>query len=79
MDISARGRSASTRRRTPVAKLKVANGSGGNGAAPAGELDSKKLLRALQSARDGDFTVRLPTDQIGLAGKIADAFNELVS
>ena len=29
--------------------------------------------------RDGDFTVRLPGDQLGIAGKIADAFNEIVS
>ena len=43
------------------------------------DLDLKKLLRALQSVRDGDFTVRLATDQTGLAGKIADTFNELVS
>src|SRR3954463_10345297 len=81
MDVSVRGRSASTRRRTPAAKLKVpaANGNGGNGPSATGELDTKKLLRALQSARDGDFSVRLPPDQIGLAGKIADAFNDLVS
>jgi len=28
--------------------------------------------------RVGDFSVRLPRDQIGLAGKIADTFNEIV-
>jgi len=28
--------------------------------------------------RDGDFSVRLPSDQTGLAGKIADTFNEIV-
>ena len=33
------------------------------------ELDLKKLLRALQAVRDGDFTVRLPGDQVGIAGK----------
>ena len=43
------------------------------------ELDLKKLLRALQAVRDGDFTVRLPSDQIGLAGKVADTFNEIVA
>ena len=43
------------------------------------ELDLKKLLRALQSVRDGDFRVRLAPDQTGLGGKIADAFNEMVS
>src|ERR1700750_692066 len=42
-------------------------------------LDLKKLLRALQSVRDGDFSVRLASDQTGLAGKVADTFNEIVS
>ena len=57
MDISARGR-ASPRRRTPAAaKLKVANGSGGNAPVTPPELDQKKLLRALQAVRDGDSFV----------------------
>ena len=29
--------------------------------------------------RNGDFSVRLPGDQLGISGKIADAFNEIVS
>jgi HAMP domain-containing protein/CheY-like chemotaxis protein len=37
------------------------------------------LLRALQAARDGDFSVRLPGDWTGLDGKIADTFNEIVA
>src|SRR5512144_2023541 len=80
MEITARGRTATTRRRTPAdAKSKVANGNGGNSHTVAPDLDLKKLLRALQAVRDGDFSVRLATDQTGLGGKIADAFNELVS
>ncbi|MEJ0084178.1 MAG: HAMP domain-containing protein [Pseudomonadota bacterium] len=82
MDISARGRS-SPRRRTPavskIPKIKVTNGNGGNGHAVAAEFDLKKLLRAVQAVREGDFSVRLATDQTGLGGKIADAFNEMVS
>src|SRR5262249_9797674 len=27
----------------------------------------------------GDFSVRLPSDRIGIAGKIADTFNEIVA
>ena len=48
---------------------------------PAAEstLDLSKLLRALQTVRDGDFSVRLASDQTGLAGKVADTFNEIVS
>ena len=29
--------------------------------------------------RTGDFSVRLPRDQVGIAGKIADTFNEIVA
>ena len=45
----------------------------------AGELDSKSLLAALQAVQNGNFSVRLPGDQVGLAGKIADTFNEIVA
>ena len=42
-------------------------------------FDPQSLLDALQSVRVGDFSVRLPRDQGGLAGKMADAFNEIVA
>ena len=38
-----------------------------------------QLLYALRAYKDGDFSVRLPSDWIGVAGKIADEFNEIVS
>ncbi len=47
-----------------------------------GELASADLsliLASLQTMRDGDFSVRLPGAWTGLAGKIADTFNEIVS
>ncbi|HEY6433598.1 MAG TPA: HAMP domain-containing protein, partial [Acetobacteraceae bacterium] len=37
------------------------------------------MLEALQAVRVGDFSVRLPGQQTGLAGKIADVFNEIVA
>jgi HAMP domain-containing protein/CheY-like chemotaxis protein/signal transduction histidine kinase len=37
------------------------------------------LLHALQSVRTGDFSVRMPGDWIGIEGKIADTFNEIVA
>jgi len=37
------------------------------------------ILTALQTMRDGDFSVRLPGSWTGLNGKIADTFNEIVS
>ncbi|GAB2179656.1 HAMP domain-containing protein [Dongia sp. agr-C8] len=50
----------------------------GNGHAESDPILSP-LLQALQAMRMGDFSVRLPTDQVGIAGKIADAFNDIVS
>src|SRR5690349_24745667 len=44
---------------------------------PTGAMRS--LLHALQAMRVGDFSVRLPRDQVGLAGKVADTFNEIVA
>ena len=57
------------------------NGGANGGDAPvdSSELDVRKLLRALQAVRDGDFSVRLASDQTGLAGKVADTFNEIVN
>ena len=50
-----------------------------NGANGGSSLDTSLLLHGLQSMRDGDFSVRLPGDWIGLEGKIADTFNEIVA
>ncbi len=44
-----------------------------------GSLDLSVILASLQSMRDGDFTVRLPGTWVGLAGKVADTFNEIVA
>ena len=65
MEITPRGRAAARRRTSGNAKLKVANGHAADGLAPAVEVDLKKLLRALQAVRDGEFSVRLPPDQTG--------------
>jgi len=43
------------------------------------QTDMEELLVALQAMRDGSFTVRMPGDRVGLAGKIADTFNEIVA
>src|SRR6266511_1712581 len=47
-----------------------------NGGASPELLD---LLNALQSMRVGDFSVRMSGSQVGLFGKIADTFNEIVA
>src|ERR1700678_2203522 len=41
--------------------------------------DFTTILAGLQTMRDGDFSVRLPGSWTGLAGKIADTFNEIVA
>src|SRR5688572_33412608 len=61
--------------RRRAAPARTGNGEG----AESGTLDMRALLRGLQAVRDGDFTVRLPSDQTGLAGKVADTFNEIVT
>src|SRR4029453_4355662 len=44
---------------------------------PGAELST--LLSALQRMKEGDFSVRLPGNWVGLNGKIADTFNEIVA
>jgi len=39
--------------------------------------DLSVILGALKTMRDGDFSVRLPGSWTGLAGKVADTFNEI--
>src|SRR5712691_4796527 len=41
-------------------------------------IDRRGLLSALRTFRKGDFSVRLPVDQIGIDGEIAQAFNDVV-
>ena len=45
----------------------------------AGPQQLHELLAALQAMRVGDFSVRLPGDRLGIEGKIADTFNEIVA
>jgi len=73
--------------------LENGNGPGGNGTLPAAKngsrngkgktadasIDLTVILTSLQCMRDGDFTVRLPGTWVGLAGKIADTFNDIVA
>jgi len=41
------------------------------------DLDSRQVLQALARMKKGDFSVRLPMEWTGLAGKVADTFNDL--
>jgi HAMP domain-containing protein/signal transduction histidine kinase/DNA-binding response OmpR family regulator len=40
-------------------------------------LDANTLLKTLIAFKDGDFSARLPVDQTGVAGKIADTLNDI--
>jgi HAMP domain-containing protein len=42
------------------------------------DLDAKQLLRTLAAIKKGDFSVRMPLDQTGMAGKIADTLNDII-
>jgi HAMP domain-containing protein/signal transduction histidine kinase/CheY-like chemotaxis protein len=59
---------------TSIRKLRPRHSSRLNGDG----LDNKQLLAALMAFKRGDFTVRLPDDWIGVGGKIADAFNDVI-
>ncbi len=50
--------------------------SNGNGLAEPEYLAA--ILECLQTMKDGNFSVRLPVTWSGMAGKIADTFNEIV-
>ncbi len=43
-----------------------------------GDIDARQVLTVLTALKKGDFSVRLPLDWNGTAGKIADAFNDVV-
>src|SRR5215468_3262240 len=62
----------------PVAPV-VAPQSGNGHPTPQQTPDLVAILESLQRLRDGDFSVRLPGSWIGLAGKIADTFNEIAA
>ena len=50
-----------------------------NGANGAESFHIHELLPALQAMRVGDFSVRMSGDRLGIEGKIADTFNEIVA
>jgi HAMP domain-containing protein/signal transduction histidine kinase/DNA-binding response OmpR family regulator len=42
-------------------------------------FDSKQLLKVLMEVKNGNFSVRMPIDEIGLNGKICDTLNDIIS
>jgi HAMP domain-containing protein/signal transduction histidine kinase/CheY-like chemotaxis protein len=41
-------------------------------------LDTDQLLAVLTAVRKGDFSVKMPLSQVGVAGKISDALNDII-
>jgi HAMP domain-containing protein/CheY-like chemotaxis protein len=63
----------------PTSGLSEQNPIPSNGAAALPDSEYMAvILQGLQTMKDGDFSVRLPVGWTGLAGKIADHFNEIV-
>ena len=67
---------------TPVITNK-ANGNGGrqhkdSDTRPADEIDSYELLRLLLEVKEGNFSVRMPGDKLGISGKICDTLNGII-
>ena len=63
-------------------KAKSENSKNGNGLRDSNNPrpdDLALILASLQTMRDGDFSVRLPVAWVGLQGKIADTFNDIVA
>src|SRR5664279_847474 len=42
-------------------------------------LNFSRFLEALQMVRAGDFSVRLPSTEGGMAGRMAETFNDIVA
>jgi HAMP domain-containing protein/signal transduction histidine kinase/CheY-like chemotaxis protein len=69
-----------------VAIIKKTNGANGkqkNKIATNGithnELDAHELLKVLSEIRNGNFSVRMPIDKLGINGKICDTLNDIIS
>src|SRR5947199_60628 len=61
-------------------KVKAKNNNNGHKDGTNGaDVELSLVLASLQRMRDGDFSVRLPGNWIGLSGKIADTFNEIAA
>jgi HAMP domain-containing protein/signal transduction histidine kinase/CheY-like chemotaxis protein len=42
-------------------------------------IDYRELLRVLTEVKNGNFSTRMPFDQVGLSGKVCDTLNEIIS
>lgn len=65
--------------KVPVHVYGNGNGNGDSRYIESGPLDTRELLRVLTEVKNGNFTVRMPVDEVGLNGKVCDTLNEIIS
>ncbi len=77
----AENRARATKSADPVTMATAQSGApaSANGSAHEQSFELPILLDALEAMRQGDFSVRLPRGAAGIAGKVAEAFNEIVA
>ncbi len=46
---------------------------------PSLNFNSKQLLKVLMEVKNGNFSVRMPIDEVGINGKICDTLNDIIS
>ncbi|HWH92098.1 MAG TPA: HAMP domain-containing protein, partial [Candidatus Binatia bacterium] len=63
------------KKKTSAPRMRRANGLHLN---DGDQLDRKQLLAALAAFKRGDFSAQLPDDWTGIAGKVADTFNDVI-
>src|SRR5258708_22469658 len=74
---SAKPRDARGRPQEPARNGKTANGNKSEDKPSLQAIDADRVLSALIALNKGDFGARLPVGWTGIAGKVADTFNDL--
>ncbi len=70
-----------TKTATRTGKTTASNGNGFAHVSPqvAEQFDLRALLHVLTEMKNGNFSVRMPIDEVGLNGKICDTLNDIIS
>jgi HAMP domain-containing protein/signal transduction histidine kinase/CheY-like chemotaxis protein len=55
------------------------NGNGHHAHQDLDFIDNRELLKVLTEVRNGNFSVRMPFDQVGISGKVCDTLNEIIA
>jgi HAMP domain-containing protein/signal transduction histidine kinase/CheY-like chemotaxis protein len=77
-----KGHSPAKKKAIVKSKNVMSNGSfsgNGHGIQETSLIEDRALLNILTEVKNGNFTVRMPIDQVGIQGKICDTLNEIIS